>query len=344
MSDYNAPSTGNIKVILEGHKKIRISPEKAFESTSTDMLETKLINNVQKRFSKSFIEYRDIIHSYEKISYFENSTCPLYFGYMKEVVESAFGDAIKYSRIDKSVDFILEFRGQKFKVKHLTSCCQYMPLVNKDREQYGWEYKIDHNKIADAFLLSAFDDKKSLNCLHLWFVRSKSIFESRKIKRQLWNRKMLILRNSIKVISYMDKFELKKELEKLKRMKLCKTDNEHRSVANLLLFEKQQEIFETKGKKRSIEYIVEESIEICLGKRLEIDNSTDGMNDAVQKMLNTRLRMEKGKRLGLPPIEYENEAYNLIIERQKLSDITGELRSIKEIIDEAIECGIDSVT
>jgi hypothetical protein len=65
------------------------------------------------------------------------------------------------------------------------------------------------------------------------------------------------------------------------------------------------------------------------------------MSDVVQKMLKIRLRKDREKENGLKQEEYENEAYNLVIEKQKeLVDITGKLKSIKEIVDECIETGI----
>jgi hypothetical protein len=339
-------SISNLKAKLEKLEE----KKKGIEKMDSYISEIKPINkeDMQSGFSKNYVEYRNIIKSYEKIPYYENPACVNYSEYMKERVESIFNNITKVNSADKSVDFVLELDGKRLKVKHLTSCCIHMCLADKDRTQYGWEYNIDQNHTVDAFLLSAFDNRNSLNCLHLWLVLSKKTFGSvfnrlphRKINKQLRCRKILRLRNSTDTMSYMDRFELKEELQKLKEFGYNNSKNEHKSLAHLLLLEKQQKIFEITGKKRGIEYLIERSIEIGFEKTQNYTNNTDGINKAVQKILKTRLRKDQEKKNGLKQEEYENEAYNLVIEKQKeLLDTTGNLKSIKEIVDECIESGI----
>ncbi len=44
-----------------------------------------------------------------------------------------------------------------------------------------WRFGIDLNKIADYFLLIAFDNRKSLDILHMWLIRSNETIRGRKL-------------------------------------------------------------------------------------------------------------------------------------------------------------------
>lgn len=318
------------------------------------------IQSMSKKLSKNYIEYKNIIRSYTKIPYFEQPNCARYTDYIKEGVESVFNNITKDGNIDERADFYMEIDGKRLKVKHLTSSRHiYCNDMRKDR--YYWVYYIDHNSFVDAFLLSAFDNRNSINFQHLWLIKSNIVFEllyhrskrmykykdKEKIrsKKKFWNREKFTINDFPNFIEQMEKYELKVELKKLKKLKFIRTEKEHKDLAHALLIEKQKEIFDKTDTKRSIEYLIEESIEISLGKRFEISsNNDDSVNVAVQKMLKKRLREEEGRRKGILQEEYENEAYNLIIERQKdLFDKTGDLKSIKEILNEGIEAGIDRV-
>ncbi|MBZ5529588.1 MAG: hypothetical protein LAN71_17035 [Acidobacteriia bacterium] len=357
-------SINNLKIMLERlkEKKGVLEPFSIGEN-GFEKLELIDFKDMKKGFSKSYIEYKNIIRSYEKVQYWENPNCPLFIDVIKRQVESVFDKITEINgNRDRYFDFILDMEGKRFKVKHLTSGRQIRH--GKKGDIYFWEYEIGNNKDADAFLLSAFDDRESLGFQHLWFVKSRIVFVStsskvrngKKVvimsKKKFWNRNSLSITDSKEKISDMEGFELKKELQKLKSMKYDDLRNEHKSAVRLLLYEKQQDILDATNIKKSIGYLAESSIELGLeklGKIFELksdgeDNSGNSANNVVQKMLKKRLREEKGKEKGLLQEEYENDIYNLIIERQKeLSDIMGENRSIKEVMEEAIESGIKDV-
>lgn len=303
--------------------------------------------DIKYNYAKSFIVYKKVMSVFEYAPYFENPDCPLYIKHIREYLESILDieripyEGSKYKK--KPVDFLMNWNGEKLRVKHIVSC------ICNDSTGSFWKYLIGCNKEADAFLLIAFGDKEYLELRHMWFVRCWQVFHI-KIRRrqyikatrkQFRNMKTLLIRNSEDVIDYMNKFELKEKLEQLKiimKMGYHKPNDEHKDFARLLLFKKQRQILDTTGIKRSIRNIAEDAIELGLGpKEISIES-------VVLKTKKRRLRIVEGERKGQPQEECENDAYNLIIEKQKeIFDMTGNMRTIKDIIDAAIELGIEYV-
>jgi hypothetical protein len=288
-----------------------------------------------KRHSKNFIEYRDTIRLYEKIPYFENPENPRFLGYMKEKIESVLNISKRFPN-NRDIDFELNILGTTFTVKHLISCCRY------SRQYYEhYSFIINYNKVPRSFLLSTYD-RKSLEFTHLWLILSKNFVRNGKSKKikAMWNRHTYIIIDSSEMINYMKKFELSIKLEKLRKLNLYKLDNGwYNDLTTALLFDKQKEIFDTTSKKRSIEYLIENAIKLGFGNTLNLS-----VSEMRQKLLDEKLRKERDKYFGINKEEYENDAYNLVLDRQKLLfEITGEVKSIKELIQEGVESGIDNI-
>ena len=51
-----------------------------------------------------------------------------------------------------------------------------------------WTFRIDKNKIADYFLMIAFDDRENLNVMHIWLVKGNSVIE-----KTTWNSEEFIV-------------------------------------------------------------------------------------------------------------------------------------------------------
>jgi len=299
---------------------------------------------IKYKKTKNFIEYEKIMSTFEYVPYFENPDCPLYIKHIREYLESILDiERLPYKGSiyrKKPVDFLMNWNGEKLKVKHLISC------LHGDSADPFWEYLIEHNKEADAFLLTAFGDKEYLELQHMWLIKSEQTLT--KINRRRFgnskpfrDREVLLIRNSKDVIDYIDKFELKEKLEQLKnimKMGYHKPNDEHKSFVRLLLIKKHNQIFDTTGVKRSIRNIAEDAIERGLGpKEISVEN-------VVLKIKRRRLRVLEGTRRGQSLEECENDAYNLVVEKQKeIFDMTGNMRTIKEIIDAGIELGIEYV-
>lgn len=292
--------------------------------------------------NKNFIEYEKIISTFGYVPYFENPDCVSYIRHIRDYLESILDiERLSYKGINnerKSVDFIMNLDGNKLKVKLIVS------RMSSDDIGPFWKYNIEHNKNADAFLLIAFGDREYLELQHMWFIISEQILQTKKTKmsmEQFRDRGTLKIRNSEHIIDYMSKFELKEKLEQLKtimKMGYHKPNDEHKDFVRLLLTKKQNHIFNTTGVKKSIRSIAEDAIERGLGpKEISVEN-------VVLKIKKRRLRIIEGEMKEQSQEERENDAYNLVIEKQKeIFDTTGNMRTIKDVVDAAIELGIEYV-
>lgn len=294
------------------------------------------VKDCQKYYSDSFIEYKNAIRLYSKVPYFENPKNPRFLGYMKEKIESVLNIAERIPKSNREIDFILNIWSRTFKVKHIISCCHYY------FDNVGnYSYFINHNKAASAFLLSAYD-RDSLELLHLWFIPKTNRVRNTNGRTQIMRKRVWFrVISSPEMIKYMDRFELNPALKKLRELNLHKFNNNGKFVdlTTSLLFDKQREIFDITGKKRSIEYLIENAIKSGFGSTLNLS-----ILDIRQKLLNEKLRKEKDKIMKIRQEEYDNDAYHLVLEKQKqLFEITKEMKSIKEIIDEGVETGIDYI-
>ncbi len=71
-----------------------------------------------------------------------------------------FEDPIKMPPNNPGFDWICK-KGQK--IDHKGACLKCYPW-----QSHYWSFHIIHNKTADYFILSAWDDRDSLNPLHVW--------------------------------------------------------------------------------------------------------------------------------------------------------------------------------
>lgn len=62
-------------------------------------------------------------------------------------------------------------------------------------------------------------------------------------------------------------------------------------------------------------------------------------------MINRKLRKEEGDMKGIRQEEYNNDVYNLVVEKQKeIFDTTGDMKTVKDVIYIGIELGIKLFT
>ena len=99
-----------------------------------------------------------------KIPRRENKTCSQWLGiYIAErVLASTFKNIRVMPENNRAFDFIC---GKGYKIDVKAACLTHYKNRN-DR----WSFTIKRNKVADYFLLLAFDDRKSLNPEHVWLV------------------------------------------------------------------------------------------------------------------------------------------------------------------------------
>lgn len=196
------------------------------------------INNILSTYG----DYNDVFKKLDNIHFNENRYCSLYLGeYIERYIINYLGGEIvpietEYKvrgRIRRPADFILDYHGTKIKVKHVAGCLIYGQYGNG--LAFYWDFSIDFNYDTDAFLLSAWDTRKSLILQHMWLIMRDEKFGN----LPFWRRKNVIIRDIKDRISQMEKYEMKVDLGKLQNM-LAHVKKED---AITLLIDKQRDIY-----------------------------------------------------------------------------------------------------
>lgn len=105
----------------------------------------------------------------------KNRECPVFLGvYVAETVLSGFfGHVKRMPYANPGYDFIC---GKGFKIDVKSSCYRV-----RAQRRNSWKFGIDQNAVADYFLCIGFDDRKSLNPLHVWLIPGNLINKKQSI-------------------------------------------------------------------------------------------------------------------------------------------------------------------
>lgn len=97
------------------------------------------------------------------VSMYENKTCSNYLGIVvaERLCRHLFKDVEVMPHGNTGFDIICN-KGKKIDVK--SGCV----ILSNGRPR--WKFHIDHNSIADFFILVAFDNRTDLNPLHMWMI------------------------------------------------------------------------------------------------------------------------------------------------------------------------------
>lgn len=118
-------------------------------------------------------EHKDeIIKKKGNKSMYKNKTCSQYLGIVigERLLYHLFKNVEVMPRGNIGYDFICN-NGKKIDVK--TSC-----LTLQTKRYPHWKFKIKQNKVADFFILVAFDNRINLKPLHIWIIPGKEINEN----------------------------------------------------------------------------------------------------------------------------------------------------------------------
>ncbi len=130
-----------------------------------------------------------------------NDKCSLWLGYVRgeEVLCKVFENVERMPITHPNYDFIC---NKNFKIDVKTTCLS----VNNN-----WMFNINKNKIADYFLLLAFDNRDDLNPQHIWLIKGTEVIRTRPLN----NRKISAIKNISKYLKHYEKYELTDKLNKL---------------------------------------------------------------------------------------------------------------------------------
>ncbi len=141
------------------------------------------------------------------ISMSENKECSNYLGiYITErILSYVFESATQMPFGNKGFDWLCP-KGLKIDVK---SAC-----LGKHGNTPAWRFGINKNKIADYFLLLAFDNRTDLNPMHIWLIKGTDICDG--YKRNFINEKSsLEIYNTKNSINRYKKYELDDKIERV---------------------------------------------------------------------------------------------------------------------------------
>lgn len=148
--------------------------------------------NAKKRGYKNFVDYQNFLirkRGYKDWNEYtrershitgktqpalENKKCAHYLGDVAEkYLSKIFDNVTRMSYGNSGYDFIC---GKGFKIDVKSACIKLCSHSNSNT----FSFRIRHNKIADYFLLLAFDNRKSLNPKHIWLIKNNEIIREKK--------------------------------------------------------------------------------------------------------------------------------------------------------------------
>jgi len=167
----------------------------------------------QKRGYKDFNEYqREWRHdSGRQQSMSENKECASYLGIYvaKRALLKIYKHVVCMPYGNKGFGFIC---GRGYRIDSKSVCLsKYKNYGSVDNIYDVFHFDIKKNKIADYFLLIAFDNRHDLNPLHIWLIKCDEIINRGKLN----DKKALIIYNTPKSLKKYEKYEVKDKLEKL---------------------------------------------------------------------------------------------------------------------------------
>jgi len=155
-----------------------------------------------------------------------NEDCPIHFGeFTENLMIQTFEDPIKMPPNNPGFDWKCR-NGDK--VDNKGRCLDYDNRSNWS----GWIFSIRYNDVADIFILSAWDNRDSLNPLHVWIFHKNDIIRKGNgayaPKVEFWKRDGFTITNTPEGLKEFEKHEATNRLDKLKE--LCGRDNKGENV------------------------------------------------------------------------------------------------------------------
>lgn len=137
----------------------------------------------------------------------DNPDCPRYFGdFTESLMIQTFEGATKMPSNNPGYDWTCK-KGDK--IDNKGSC-----LIYRKGKSPMWQFNIMYNNITDWFILSAWDNRDSLNPLHVWAFHKDDIVRGRKF----WRRDTLAITDISKGLKEFEKYEITHRLDELKEL------------------------------------------------------------------------------------------------------------------------------
>ena len=136
-----------------------------------------------------------------------NEDCSAHFGeFTENIMIQTFENAKKMPYGNPGFDWTCK-NGDKIDNKGVCLVC----IQGKSQR---WVFSIKYNNIAEWFILSAWDNRDSLNPLHVWIFHKNDIFKGKKF----WRRDTVTIIDSPKGLMRFKEYEVTDRLDKLKEL------------------------------------------------------------------------------------------------------------------------------
>lgn len=262
---------------------------------------------------------------YLKPHRFDNIHCSIYLNFVQRYIRQIIG------AYRKGKYWIMNVDGKSLKVRHMSAC------LRTTYNEYVWYYPIKFDENADAFLLSAFSDRITMEPMHLWFIYKSVILHIGDMQKPIWNRSRLIINE--KMVSELRSFEMHDHLlnltEIMKKVSFAESEKNTKDLRRRLIV-KRSEIYKKTGYNFKLDFLIHQAVYTGL---VDIEKlyGLDGCSELTE-LHDTTLNAVKELEYVLNKEELDND----LIELLKNLSIAIDVRTNK-LIENAMSIGIDKL-
>jgi len=257
---------------------------------------------------------------------FDNIHSSIYLNYVQRYIRQILG------AYRKGKYWIMNVGGKgNLKVKHISAC------LRTTYNEYAWYYPIKFDDGADAFLLSAFSDRITMEPMHLWFIRKNVILHIGDMQKPIWNRARLVINE--RMMSELRSFEMQGNLlsltEIMKKVSLAESEKNSKDLRRRLIV-KQHDIRKKTGYNFKLDFLIHQAVYTGL---VDIEKlyGLDGCSELTE-LHDTTLDAIK----ELDYVRNKEELDNELIELLKNLSVAIDVRTNK-LIESAMSIGIDKL-
>jgi hypothetical protein len=263
---------------------------------------------------------------YIKSPDFDNIHSSIYLNFVQRYIRQIIG------AYRKGKYWIMNVGGRGgLKVKHISAC------LRTTYNEYAWYYPIKFDDGADAFLLSAFSDRITMEPMHLWFIYKNVVLHIGDMQKPIWNRARLVINE--RMVSELRSFEMHDHLlsltEIMKKVSLAESEKNSKDLRRRLIV-KQHDIRKKTGYNFKLDFLIHQAVYTGL---VDIEKlyGLDGCSELVE-LHGTTLNAIKELEYVLNKQELDNE----LIESLKNLSVVIDVRTSK-LIESAMSIGIDKL-
>lgn len=227
--------------------------------------------------------------------------------------------------------WIMNVNGKSLKVKHISAC------LRTTYNEFAWYYPIKFDENADAFLLSAFSDRITMEPMHLWLIYKGIILHIGDMQKPIWNRSRLVINE--RMVSELRGFEMRDHLlslaEIMKKVSLSESEKNNKDLRRRLVI-KQHEIRKKTRYNFKLDFLIHQVVYTGL---VDIEKlyGLYGCSELTESH-DTTLNAIKELEYTLNKEELDNE----LIELLKNLSVAIDLRTVK-LLETAMSIGIDKL-